>query len=229
MKKKELRLSWENLKGKGLIKDSNEAFSKKEKREFVNDKKGLQLFWENAKESVFGLLLFLVLLGFLFCKLSEYGYINCKVVFSCLGVFALYKLYDSIKDKIKMVPRYIWQKIKDVWGMILGLFSFLMGTGNRWTFAMFWYALLIIIGVYKFCNENIENVKSLCNCACDCSKTAEIAYKGLTYSVYNSVGSYVEEYVCVVGSVWANIQTILSFLLIGYLGFIFANKMRNNL
>ena len=213
--------------GKGLHKDSNAAYKKMKERE-------LQRSWKIIIESVFWLLLFLASLGILICVSIEYGYINCNVMCHSLGVFALciffYYLYFSIKDCIKKALQYIYNclKIKDFCGVASGLFTFIMGYGYRWTFVIFWYVLLIIIGAYKYCNGEIPE-KSICKCACDCSKTAEIAYKGFTYSVYNSLGSYVEEYVCVVGSVWANFQTIFSFLLIGYLGFIFANKMRNNL
>lgn len=193
--------------GKGLNNDSNAAYGKMKKKE-------LRISWENAKDSVFGLLFFLILLGFLFCKLIEYGYMNCKVVFSCIGIFALYKLYDSIKGYVKMVLRYIWQKIEDLYGVVSGCITYFMGYGYKWLNVIIAYLLLILIGAlffyYKF--------DDICSWQ-----------EALEYSFYNLTGLQNN----LPNDGWKGVIVgfyhLLGVLLIGYLGFIFANKMRNNL
>jgi hypothetical protein len=194
--------------GKGLNNDSNAAYRKMKKKE-------LRKSWENAKESVFGLLFFLVLLGVLFCILTEYGYMNCKVVFSCIGIFALYKLYDSFKGYIKKPLQYIWQKTEDFRRVVSGCITYLMGYGYKWVNVIIAYLLLILIGAsifyyYKFIdisswqealNNSFNNIISLRN------NLPNDGWKGMFVGFHH----------------------LLGVLLIGYLGFIFANKMRNNL
>lgn len=194
--------------GKGLHKDSNAAYKRMKKRE-------LRKSWKNAKVSVLGLLLFLCFLEFLFFKFADCGYINCKVVFSCLGLFALYILYDSFKDYIKKALRYIWLKFKDICGVVSGLFTFLMGYGYKWVNVIIVYAILILIGaVGYYC----------CYSGGNCSWQ-----DALNRSFYNIIApnNCIDSKGCC--GLLEGIHHLLGVLLIGYLGFIFANKMRNNL
>ena len=194
--------------GKGLNNDSNAAYRKMKKKE-------LRKSWENAKESVFGLLFFLILLGFLFCKLNEYGYMNCKVVFSCIGIFALYKLYDSFKGYIKKPLQYIWQKTEDFRRVVSGCITYLMGYGYKWVNVIIAYVVLIIIGALFFYYYKFDDINSW--------------QKALNYS-YNNIIALQNN---LPNDGWKGVLVgfhhLSGVLLIGYLGFIFANKMRNNL
>lgn len=205
--------------GKGLNKDSNAAYKEMKKRE-------LRRSWNYIKGLLASICGTITLLLVYYYNSKEFWILFCYETFP----ISIYIWESSI-----VLKTYKENKRQNIWNIIINNIGYflrdlliaLLGYGYMWSRVVCHYVLIIMIGAYKFCNESIENLNFLCNC--DCSKTADIAYKGLTFSVYNSVGSYIEEYVRGVGSFFANTQTILSFLLIGYLGFIFANKMRNNL
>ena len=209
--------------GKGLSKDSNEAYRKMKKKElreywrkvlpnrFINQrKKALRKFWEKANKSVSGLLLFLVLLGFLFCTLFEYGYI-CKVAFYCLGVFILVLFYNCIKKPLQDM----WQKIEGYFRVVSGCFIYFMGYGYRWVNVIIVYVVLILFGAVGYYCYKADG-----NCSC---------LDALNSSFYNiiSLKDSLAKNGC--WGLLAGFHHLLGVLLIGYLGFIFANKMRNNL
>ena len=185
--------------GKGLNKDSNAAYKEMKKKE-------LRKSWQNIRESVCGLLLLLVLMGLLIYKLV--GHINCTVVLSCLGVYLLYLLYDCIKDRIKKVLRHIGKEIEDIYEMLSGLLTFLMGYGYKWVNVIIVFVLLIFIGAAGY--KNYDN----------CS------WKDALNDSFNNIIGIAQKDCW---GMFAGIHHLLGVLLIGYLGFIFANKMRNNL
>ena len=184
---------------KGLNKDSNAAYREMKIRE-------LRKSWQNIRESVCGLLLLLVLMGLLIYKLV--GHINCTVVLSCLGVYLLYLLYDCIKDRIKKVLRHIGKEIEDIYEMLSGLLTFLMGYGYKWVNVIIVFVLLIFIGAAGY--KNYDN----------CS------WKDALNDSFNNIIGIAQKDCW---GMFAGIHHLLGVLLIGYLGFIFANKMRNNL
>lgn len=168
--------------GKGLNKDSNEAYRKMRNKEMQKN--------------------FLPIMELL----SKIGRL-------------IKKIFLPIKKLFKYIGRLIY-------GPIIALF----GYGYRLRNAFFLFAALIILGALLFhCSDNKSTKISYC-CCCDSIEHKSTSFcEAVSYSVYNSVGSYVEEYVNTIGPFWTAVLSLFGLGLIAYIGFIFANKMRNNL
>lgn len=168
--------------GKGLNKDSNEAYRKMRNKEMQKN--------------------FLPIMELL----SKIGRL-------------INKIFLPIKKLFKYIGRLIY-------GPIIALF----GYGYRLRNAFFLFTALIILGALLFHFSDNKSTKISYCCCCDSIEHKSTSFcEAVSYSVYNSVGSYVEEYVNTIGPFWTAVLSLFGLGLIAYIGFIFANKMRNNL
>lgn len=96
--------------------------------------------------------------------------------------------------------------------LIKNIFIALFGYGYKWQATVFWFAILIIVygSIYYSNPQNKEGI--------------EIA---MSYSFNNSLGPY-KDFSEYVNLFFASCQTAIGTLLIGFLGFILANNLRND-
>lgn len=85
-----------------------------------------------------------------------------------------------------------------------------LGYGYKWSFIVFWFVLLVFgYSIYHFSLNEISYLSSL------------------TGSLNNSIGPYFD-FIKQIDAIIGSIEPTLGTLLIGFLGFVIANKIRNN-
>ena len=89
----------------------------------------------------------------------------------------------------------------------------LLGYGFKLKFVFLWFALLVVGYTLLFHTKNQEETLDW--------------YNELAYSLNNSIGPF-EQFYNVVGEFAASLQTTAGILLIGFAGFVLANRIRNN-
>ena len=104
-----------------------------------------------------------------------------------------------------------------------------LGYGYKWKPAALSYAFLIFIGAVVYTYSKTTADYSCCCCKYCLEHMCELLGKeAIPYSFLNSFGSY-NQFKDVVGPWMASFQTLFGIILLAYIGFIFANKMRNSL
>lgn len=91
--------------------------------------------------------------------------------------------------------------------------SCLLGHGFKLRFVISWFVLLVLGYTLLFHHKNKEKPLDW--------------YDELAYSLNNAIGPF-EQFYNVVGGFAASLQTTVGILLIGFAGFVLANKIRNN-
>lgn len=127
-----------------------------------------------------------------------------------------YEMRESIKEKA------VKRSIKNFFILSKDWATASFGYGYRWQAAVVWFAILILVygGIYYFATE----FKFGGFASWGLPKKIEEA---LSYSFNNSLGPF-NELAEIVGLLLASCQTAFGMLLMGFLGFIIANNIRND-
>lgn len=123
----------------------------------------------------------------------------CEIKYCKLKMMLAWK-----KGEIKNLFAYLWSFIKT--GM-----TRLMGFGYQWKATVTWFVLIVIgYGLFGMFRKGTNN-----------------DYNIIFHSLYNSMGPH-DCFTDMVPLPWASFESILGILLIGFLGFIIANNIRND-
>lgn len=118
--------------------------------------------------------------------------------------------YNRLSMWIAMKEGNTKDFFKHLWGFMNNIITAMFGYGYQWQAAVFWFFLLITIFGYIYYRNTGADM--------------ELAF---SYSFNNSLGPF-EGLAKIVGLFLASCQTALGMLLIGFLGFIVANNIRND-
>ena len=102
--------------------------------------------------------------------------------------------------------------VKDVYHILSTLKIRILGYGYQLKKVVCWYTLLIVVYASAF-RSKVGDCVSWCT--------------AIGLSLKNSVGSE-NCFICFLGEIWSSAETVFGLLLIGYAGFIIANRMRNH-
>lgn len=117
---------------------------------------------------------------------------------------------EYCKQRIKLAKRD--GKTKDVKAYMLSLYKArgtkLLGFGYQWKATVAWFIIIVVVfGLIGFIRKGND-------------------YNILFHSLYNSMGPH-DDFAKIVSLPWASFESIFGILLIGFLGFIIANNIRN--
>lgn len=119
--------------------------------------------------------------------------------------------FRSLSIKRDWENREFWSLSKQLYKRFQILISYIMGYGFKMMHVIFVFLILVIIGGVLFFNKT----------------DADDIWNSLAFSLNNTLGPY-DYFSQIAGIIWASLQTAFGILLVGFLGFIMANRIRNN-
>lgn len=129
--------------------------------------------------------------------------------------YRMSKLCEIKYCKLRIMLAWKEGKIKTLfayqWGFIKAWMTRLMGFGYQWKATVTWFVLIVIgYGLFGMFRKGTNN-----------------DYNIIFHSLYNSMGPH-DRFTDMVPLPWASFESISGILLIGFLGFIIANNIRND-
>lgn len=121
------------------------------------------------------------------------------------------KRYYLLKFVIDAKSCSYGKMFEDLVELIKYFFTWLLGFGYEWGRVALLFFLLVLVYAVIFL------IKSAEGCFSD----------AFAYSLNNSLGPY-DKFIAIVSNFTGSFQTTIGILLLGFIGFIFANKIRNN-
>lgn len=122
------------------------------------------------------------------------------------------KHYFVLKDALKNITENLGTICKSLAGLFSFLLCWIMGFGYKITNVLICFVLLVIGYSFVFHTKKNDSIAW---------------YNELAYSLNNSMGPF-EKFIDIVGCWLSSLQTTAGLLLIGFAGFIIANRIRNN-
>lgn len=125
------------------------------------------------------------------------------------------KLCEINYCKLRMKITWKKREFKDFfayqWSFIKAWWTRLLGFGYQWKATVIWFVIIVLVyGIYGMLRKGTND-----------------DYNIIFHSLYNSMGPH-DCFTDMVPLPWASFESILGILLIGFLGFIIANNIRND-
>lgn len=153
-------------------------------------------------------------------KDSNHAYRKAKINEALFNYYTLTnefnKILNHITFKAKLNPKDNNVRLSVIINCLYHLIGFsiswILGFGYKLNNVIICFICLIVgyTLLFHYCNDNIQPW-----------------YNELAYSINNSIGPF-EKFTKVVGDFSSSIQTTIGILLIGFVGFVLANRIRNN-